>query len=314
MNEAFVFHPDRRFGLALHSAFILALAAVGVWGIFRIIRTEIGPTVILYLLAVLAALGLIPVLAYRAYSLYRAAYVLGREGMRLRWGLRIEDIPLDQVEWARPADELDFSIPKPRLYWTGSIVGKQALNDGRQVEFMASNAGQLILISTPAMIYAVSPEDPGEFLNLLTRFTELGSLAPLPARSVYPSLFAAVVWNAKPARYLILAGLVLSLILLAWASFVIPTRLTIPFGFRPDGAPSDLVPSGQLLLFPIANGTFFLADVILGLFLFRRGLEAADSSLPEKRAYLTMAYVLWGSAALTAGIFLGAIFFILQTG
>ncbi len=97
-----------------------------------------------------------------------------------------------------------------------------------------------------------------------------------------------------------------------WVSFIIPTRAEIPFGFRPDGTHADLVPSRQLLLFPIANGIFFLADVILGLFFFRRSLNSEGPSNSGYRADQIMAYLLWVNGVFIPFLFIIAVFFILQ--
>jgi hypothetical protein len=297
--------------MAFHALVILMLALVGVWGVFQLTRAEIGPVLLVYILPTLLVLVLLPLFVYRAFALYRAGYALGRDGIRLHWGLRVEDIPMDKVEWIRPAHDLDAPVPFPPLRWPGSILGIQRLPGGEQVEFMASSTNSLVLISTSAQAYAVSPNNPREFLDAYRRCAELGSLAPIPARSVYPSLFLVEVWRAKPTRYLLLSGVALSLILLGWVSFIIPTRSTVPFGFSPDGSPGDPVPSGQLLLLPVVNGFFFLTDAFLGLFFYRRQLNAEIEGEPGNKIYQVMAYLLWGSAVIAALLFLGAVYFML---
>lgn len=312
MNEVLIFHPDRRLGLVFHAVVILSLVAIGAWGLFQITQAQFGPGLFLYLVPILIAIIVIPIFVYRAYALYRAAYVLAREGIQLRWGLRLEDVPMDIVEWVSPAEMSKLSLPKPRLRWPGSVTGLKTLPDGRKIEFMASTTGQLILISTPKIVYAISPRSEDEFLEAVRHFGELGSLAPIPARSVFPVLFWAQVWNTKTARYLILVGISFALALLIWVSFIIPARAQIPFGFRPDGTPADQVPAGQLLLFPIANGIFYLSSVILGLFFFRRSLNREDYSRPENNADRALAYLLWLSGVLSGIFFISAVFFILQ--
>jgi hypothetical protein len=306
------FHPDRRPGLVFHSVVILALIVIGVWGVSRMTRTDVSPVFFLYLVPVLLSFGLVPVAAYRAYTLYRAVYVLGRDGLQLRWGLRAEDIPIDLVQWVGPPEHFDLPVVVPGFRWPGSVVGVQNLPDGRKVEFMAANTSQLVLVSTLRYVFVISPQDPHAFLDAYQQYAQLGSVDPIPARSVYPSLFIAQVWNTKPARYLILAGLILSLILLMWVSFIIPARPTIPFGFQPDGIPGDQVPSGQLLLFPIASGVFFLADILLGMFFFRRSLKPEVHQASELHADRITAYLLWTSGALTPLLFMVAVFFILR--
>jgi hypothetical protein len=306
-----VFRPDRRQGIVFHAVVILILALVGVWGVFQLTRTEIGPVLLAYILPTLLVFILLPLFIYRAFALYRAGYALGRDGIQLHWGLRVEDVPMDRVEWVRPVHDLDAPIPLPPLRWPGSILGVQRLPGGEQVEFMASSTNSLILISTSGHTYAVSPNDPHEFLDAYRRYAELGSLVPIPPRSVYPSLFLVEVWRVKPTRYLLLSGVALSLILLVWVSFVIPTRATIPFGFNPDGSPGEPVPSGQLLLLPVVNGFFFLTDAFLGLFFYRRQLNAELEGEPGNKIHQIMAYLLWGSGVIAALLFLGAVYFIL---
>ncbi|HEX6305479.1 MAG TPA: PH domain-containing protein [Anaerolineales bacterium] len=312
MENASDFHPDRWLGLVFHIAVILALIAIGVWGVFQMTRTDVSPIFFLYLIAVLLSLGLVPVAVYRAYTLYRAVYVIRRDGIQLRWGLRAEDIPINLVQWVGQLGDFDLPLPIPRLRWPGSVVGVQNLSDGRKVEFMAAGASQLVLISTSQHVYVISPHDPQAFLDAYQHLTELGSADPIPARSVYPSLFLAQVWHTKPARYLIIAGSIFSLILLIWVSFIIPVRPTIPFGFQLEGIPGDQVPSRQLLLFPIASGVFFLADMLLGMFFFRRSLNPEVRQASELHADRITAYLLWACGALTPLLFIAAVFFILR--
>jgi hypothetical protein len=287
---------------------ILALAAAGLWSLWRATQAVVGPVFLLYLLPSLLALALVPVLAYRAYAMWRAYYVLERDGLRLYWGLRAEDIPMDAVRWVRPAGEALSSLPLPLLRWPGSVLGVRRLPDGGQMEFMAVQTSSLILVATPGRIFAISPDHPEDFLHKFQRFTELGSLTPLPARSVYPTFLLARVWASPLARYLLLGGLALSLLLLGWVSLSIPGHQTISLGFTPEGLTGDPVPAVQLLLLPVLNSFFFLADVLAGLFFFRY------EEGPDVNLHRPLAFVLWGSGALTALLFLCAVFFILSSG
>ncbi len=247
---------------------ILALLAGGGWGLWQAANASIGPVFLLYLLPALAALGLIPVLAYSFFALRGAWYQLEREGIRLHWGLRSEDIPMTAVLWVRPAEDLDRSprLPLPRL--PGLVLGTHRRSGFGEVEYLAARGSGLVFIATPERLYAVSPDDPEEFLKAYQRLTELGSLSPMPPRSVYPTFLLARVWTARPARYLILIGLVLSLVLLAWASLAISARTQVSLGFEPDGSPRGAIPAVRLLLLPVLNrdlipGRFHLGTVFL---------------------------------------------------
>jgi len=301
MDEA-VFQPDYRFGQVFHLAAILFFVVLAGLGLWQAAQATIGLIFLLYQVPFLLALGLIPVLVYHYYALQNSRYVLEREGIRLRWGLRVEEIPMTSVIWVHPSSELATPLPLPRLRWPGAVLGNRHLPGVGVIEFLASSSRNLVLIGTPERTFAISPADPTSFLHAFERFTEMGSLAPLTPRSIYPAFLLTRVWSALPARALLLSSLVLSLALLVWVSLTVPTRSQIYLGFRPDGTYGDAVPAVRLLLLPVINTFFVLADLFLGLFFFRR-----DEGLPYS-------YLLWGMGALTPVLFLMAAFFILQAG
>jgi len=302
MDETFTFLPERLRGRIFHMAALSVFGLVGLAGLWQAMHASIGPLFLLYLLPALAALGAIPALAYRYYDLLNSSYTLEREGVRLRWGLRVEDIPIDNVLWVRPASELGTSLPLPRLRWPGAVVGTRMLAGAGEVEFMASQTRNLLVIATPGQGYAVSPADPEGFLLAFQRCTEMGSLAPMAPRSIYPTYLLGRVWRSRLARLQLLLGAGLSLALLVWVSLAVPGREQVHLGFTPTGAGGDLAPAVRLLLLPVLNTFFFLFDLLLGLFFFRR---------EESQAY---SYMLWGSGVFTALLFLLATGFILRSG
>lgn len=313
MDDRIVFPPPRRLGLIFQVIASVILVITSVWSFWRAVNVIIGPLFLLYILVALLGVGLVPLLVYRSYALYKAAYTLERDGILLRWGLRLEDIPMSSVLWVLHSSQLEVPLPRPWVRWPGSVLGVRRLPDGNRVEYLAARAKQLIFIATTERIFAISPEQPDAFLKAFQRFMELGSLTPLKARSIYPGFLLARVWRTPTARYLLLGGLVFNLLLLAWVSFVIPSRSFITLGFALEGEP---VPAVRLLLLPLLSGFFFLLDLSLGLFLFRRGEDPSPTPSQGREFMLVsgqlLAYLLWVSAVLTALLFLLAVFFILQ--
>ncbi len=223
-----------------------------------------------------------------------------REGIRLRWGLRVEEIPMDHVLWIHPASDLTSPLPLPWLRLPGSLLGKRQVPGGGIVEFLAGGTRNLVFIATQSGGFAVSPSNPERFIETYQRITELGSLSPVAPRSVYPSFLLYRLWADWPARFLLLGDFLLSLALLAWVSLSIPAQNQVHFSFYPNGSPGELVPSGQLILIPILNFFFLMIDLLAGLFFFRRD----DSRF--------LAYLLWSASAVTTVLFLLAVFFILR--
>jgi hypothetical protein len=187
------------------------------------------------------------------------------------------------------------------LHGPGGLGVRDQL-DGSQVEYLAAHSAPLILIGTDGRIFAISPDKQDEFLSISQQFAELGSLTPFPARSVHPAFLLAQVWGVRFVRYLLVAGLALTLAVFVAASLLIPSRPTVFISFNPIGDLTDVVPSVQVLLLPIINGFFYLADVLLGLFFFRREGEKV------------IAYILWASSIVTSVLFLIAIILIMGRG
>jgi hypothetical protein len=301
MQDEFAFRPDRRMGLIFHGAGILLFTLASLFSIWQASQASIGLMFVLYLLPIFAAVIIVPILAYRIYALQTASYILEREGIQVRWGLRSEDIPMDEVLWVHPAAELSAPLPLPALRWPGAVIGKRQLAGGGEVEYLAGNFRDMLYIATPGGGMVISPADPDRFLEVFQRFTEMGSLSPLPARSVYPTFLLARVWSSRPARFLLLTCLTLGLALLIWVLLSIQGTSQVHLGFQPDGSPGNLVPAIRLILLPLMNGFFFLVALFLGVLFFRR-----DASRP-------MAYILWLASVLTNVFFLLAVYYSLQT-
>jgi Bacterial PH domain len=302
MQDEFAFRPDRRMGLIFHITVILLFTLASLISLWLVSQASIGPMFMLYLLPVLAAVIIVPILAYRIYALQTASYILEREGIRVRWGLRSEDIPMDDVLWVHPAAELSVRLPLPALRWPGAVLGKRRLAGGGEVEFLAGNFRDMLYIAMPNGGIVISPADPDRFLEIFQRFTEMGSLSPLPARSVYPAFLLARVWSSKLARVLLLTCIALGLALIVWVSLSIQGRSEVHLGFQPDGSPGEPVPAVRLMLIPLLNSFFFLVALFLGMLFFRR-----EDSRP-------LAYILWMVSLLTNLLFLLAVYFSLKSG
>lgn len=299
VNEPRVFLPPRQRGMFVHVGLIIVVAAAGVFFFWLAFQQAIGAYFILMLLLALAAVPILVLLVYRAVALARAQYILEREGLHLRWGLRQEDIPLDWIDWVRPAAQSGFQLPLPFAPLPGALIGTRQVEDLGPLEYMAAGPEHLLLVATPQRVYAISPANSNDFMRTFQRMIEMGSLAPIPLRSAQPAAFLQGVWNQKPARILSLTGLGLTLLLLVWTSLQIPGRSQISLGFTAAGLPNDPVPSSRLLLLPVLAALVLVTDWALGLFLYRY----EQWRLP--------AYLIWLGSVLTPLLLLIATFFIL---
>ncbi len=198
MDEQYVFFPPNRRGVIFHLAAITILTLVGAWGLWQAFHTDVGPVFLLYLLPFLAAIPLVPFLIYRLSSLENASYTLERDSIRLRWGLRSEVIPMVNVQWVHPATDLGRALPLPRFRWPGAVSGTRRYPGGTMdIEYMASQRRNLLVIATPEKLYAISPANTDNFLLTYQHFTEMGSLLPPTARSVYPTVVVTRLWETR---------------------------------------------------------------------------------------------------------------------
>lgn len=292
------FPPSKRFGLILHGILILILGGISGFGFLNLIRVEVGPSVVIYLLMALLGFAPIPFLGYRAYALFKADYYIDRDSLAMMWGLRVEDIPLTDIEWVRPASDLTRPLVLPRFRLPGAVIGTRRHPDLGIVEFIASSTRNMILIATAKRVFAISPRDAAALVRTFARATELGSLMPAEPKSVYPSFIVTQAWESPIARFLWMSGLLLNLGLVVWIGVLIPALTQVPFGFDTFGVPNDITPSARLILLPLISASMFAGGLTAGLYFYRW----------EKTQPLS--FVLWISGTVCALLFLVAVWFL----
>jgi hypothetical protein len=295
------FPPARRLGLIIHAVLIAVLLTISILGLMQLSTAPVGPVFVLYLLIALIAFVPVPFFGYRAYALLKADYYIDRDSLAIVWGLRIEDIPLNDIEWVRPASDLTRPLLLPRFRLPGAILGTRRHSDLGLVEFIASSPRNMILIATSKRIFAISPGSPAGLVQTFARAIEMGSLTPTGAKSVYPSFLITQAWDSGIARFLWISGILLNLGLIVWVGILIPSLSQIPFGFNPFGVPNEVAASTQLILLPLVSGLMFLVGMIAGLYFYRW-----DRQRP-------LSFILWGSSTLCAILFLLAVLFLVST-
>ncbi|KXK14430.1 MAG: hypothetical protein UZ14_CFX002001195 [Chloroflexi bacterium OLB14] len=290
------FPPPKRTGLIVHSAILIVLTIITIIGFINLSNAQVGPIFLISLLVSIIAFIPIPLFAYRAYSLWRADYFIDRDSLAIHWGLRVEDIPLNDIEWIRPADDLTNPLKLPPFTFTGGYLGIIRHPDLSAVEFLASDSKKLLLVATAKRIFVISPDDPSALAQTFARATELGSLAPAEAKSVYPSFVFTQAWSNNLVRYFWLVTLLLNIGLFIWASLIIPSTAQVTLGQA-----TESVPSSQLIIFPAASLLLSIAGWVAGLYFYRWERERV------------LAFIIWGSGALTNLLFLLAVLFVVTS-
>lgn len=299
MDNSRSFRPARQTGIILHSVLLLIFAAGATALLMLALAQKTRGFFILYLIASIVIFAPFPVILYRLFSLLRAKYNIDRDGFHIQWGLRTEDIPMDEIEWMRMASDMTYEIPKPRFSMPGAILGTLQMEDLGLLEYLSSSGKNMILIACRQRVLVVSPNDVNGFQRSFRRYAEMGSITPIQAQSSNAEFLATSLLKDKYARAFTLGGLILSLILLIAVSFIIPNRETITMGFNPTAETIEEAPSERLLLLPVATLFMLIADVGMGSYLYR------------KKGYRTASYMaLASSLILPISFLLILIFFV----
>ena len=295
------FPPPKQRGLLVHGIIALVLTAIVVAGLIQLVFVEVGPAFLIWLLVTLAAFAPLPFFGYRLAALYRASYEIDRDSLAIHWGLRVEDIPLNDIEWIRPAEDLTNPLNLPSLPLPGALLGMRRHPDLGAVEFIASDPKKLLLVATAKRIFVISPDNPAGLAQTFARATEMGSLAPAEAKSVYPSFIVSQAWESGLARYLWLSALFLNIGLFIWASLIIPSTPQVALAVQAADNTIETVSSSQLLVFPVASFLLAIIGWIAGLYFYRWDRERI------------LAFIVWGSSTFTSLLFLLAVLFIVTT-
>ncbi len=292
-SERRVFVPPRQRGVFFQVGLALVLLAAAGALYYRAALLPVGGAFLGFLAAALALTVPIPFLLYGAYALRRAEYALDRDRVVLRWGWRMEEIPMPAVAWVRPAAALDEPLPLPRLRWPGMLLGRRRRGEV-VLEFMASDARALVVVATEGGWFVISPADVEGFLEAFRRAAEEGSLEPVAARSQRPIGWLAAVWRDRLARVLLVIGWLTAVGALVWSNLAAA-------GLTPvSGKAANALDRAVLLA--VAAWLFQGLNLGLGLFAYQS---------PRRRA---MVYLVWLAGAVAGAGFLASVGVVLRGG
>lgn len=276
-----IFEPDRRTGLLIYGGVFLFLIAAVIVSLIFLLRS-VGVPFVIFMFLFLGALGGVPLIGYRLYGLMNARYVISRDGLFLRWGMREIQLPIQNIEWARTFESVGLELPAPQFHWSGIFIGNRVSNELGPVEFLATGLDDLLLIATPDRVYAISPKDVGGFTLTLRQAIESGSLTSVAGYSAVPVSFFSQLWESRIIKVLLAAGFVFNVGLFVVVNMVIPQQTAISMGFDLAMNPMPMIPVDSLRLLSFLSLLFGMVDFGLGMYFFRQ----------EKLRPIS--YLLWG--------------------
>ncbi len=265
----FVFYSPRRGGVVLHTALAILFTLAALYSFDQLGRTGFGQRYAVFLALFIVMVVSIPVMLYRLYGLLRSQYRLDPNGITLRWGMRVEQIPIGEVRSVILAADLSEPLPLPLFGMPGAVLGLRSHKRFRYIEYLAGTPRGLVLIETRKQAFAISPTDPQGFISTFYRVNEFGSVEPVANQSVYPGMVLGAAWGILPARFLLLAGLGVSLMVLIWGAASVTAAPGLLVEIPGTAGAVRSVGAPQLVLLPVLNAFYYLLNASLALFFLR---------------------------------------------
>jgi hypothetical protein len=278
------FKPDRLLGtlggLAL-VLFVVALDAILVWGISRAGISLVG---FLLLLAIVVSLFVLALLGYWLYGLLWSGFFVDRNALVIRWGAVTQVVPLEDVDGVLTGDQIKRIKTYRGPLWPGMRVGYGEMEDvGSTLFFAATATDKQVVLTTPALAYAISPADQSAFLETLRHRLSMGPTQSVEQASQQPAFLTWSFWSDRLGFALLTGAVMLLIALFGFIALRYPTLADLqPLHFDAEGLPDRWGTQAQVFTLPFIGLLALIANAGLGFLLYERERPAA--------------YLLWSGA------------------
>ena len=237
-------------------------------------------------ISVLFGFLLVGLIAYWVYGLAGSSYLLDRNALIIQWGPTKQVIPTNEIERVFTGDDIDGGIQFYGGGWPGHWVGYGAVADAGETLFYATEPPRKqIFVTTPGLVYGISPADPEAFLESLQKRVQMGPTQAMEQSTSRPAVLQWPIWRDWLGLALLGAGMLAITALIGFLAFRFPTLpLLMPLHFGASGAPDRLGPRGEIFLIPLIGLLALLINGVLGTLLYGRDRMAS--------------YLLWGGSIL----------------
>jgi len=257
--------PRRALGTVVAALPSLIAAGLALALVTKAITWPVSVTQFAAIVGIIVLFVLAGLFAFWAYACYTLHYVLDRRGLTIAWGTLRHFIPMERVEGLSAGRGEDR--PHLRgLSWPGLHVGRGWL-DGRDVLFYSTHRSpeEIVYVRTPAVTYAVSPQDPPRFIDEVERFKQAERSGG--TESVQRDVVGGhPIWADRVAQWLALAGILINLALWGYIFAIYPDlspQITIEF--PPLGEITDVHSRSEILKIPAAALAVLAVNLIAGL-------------------------------------------------
>jgi len=177
---------------------VLGLFLVSLLALLGLVESSL-PTSLLWAALILST-GAAISLGYLLFGYFTMGYDLDDSVVVIRWGNRVEEIPVTSIVYAGPAAPVVGDRgPAWHWFWPGYYVGRQRTALGSVQVVATQSPSRQLLISTGAAHYAISPSRPEEFLERLAEAhrAALGEQAQQPAAIASRQQLVEAGWTVE---------------------------------------------------------------------------------------------------------------------
>lgn len=279
--------PPTRLGLIFGLCVVLALALLEIGLVVLILASPVTVLTVLRGLLVVLALPAMGVVLYGLAGLSSASYTVDRNAIIISWGSGVQTVPMSEVKAILRGADLSRVVRFRGLWWPGCWIGRGRIEGVGAVRFFCTMPIEsLLVISTAAGSYAISPENADRFMDLYAAQREMGVAQTVEPALRQPRILHRGFFYDRWAHWLLVIGGILNCglwVLVAVRFGGLPH--TLPLHFDMDGVPDRMGAPAQLFTLALLGTVAWLVDGMLGYLVYRRARERMG------------AYLLWGTAA-----------------
>jgi hypothetical protein len=278
------FRPDRWLGLASGTALVLLVLITDGLMVWRVSQAGISLEAFVLSLAIIGTLFLLALLGYWLYGLALSSFHVDRNALVIRWGATTQVVPMAGVTGVLSGDQAKRITHFRGARWPGLRVGYGVIEEVGPTLFFSTGAlDNQVILTTSALAYALSPDDPAAFVEVVRHRLSMGPTQSVDQVSRQPEFFTWSFWNDRLGLALLGGALFLLTMLFGYISLRYPSLAERqPLHFDAAGQPDRWGTRVQVFTLPFIGLLALVANGGLGFLLYNRERPVS--------------YLLWGGA------------------
>jgi hypothetical protein len=271
------FKADRWIGIASGAA--LMLLNIVIAGALALVISQKGVSLLSFLLSlgIMALLFLLALLGYWLYGLLWSSFHVDRNALIIRWGATAQVVPMASITGVLSGQDAKSITYFRGARWPGMRVGYGEIEEiGPTLFFSTGPLQRQVILTTETLAYALSPDDPGSFIEATRQRLSMGPTQNVEQASRQPEFLAWSFWGDRLGLSLLLISLALLLLLFGYISARYGSLAELqPLHFDAAGQPDRWGTRAQVFTLPFIGLLALIANGGLGFLLYERERTAS---------------------------------------